>query len=257
MKIENYEVTADTFTIPGNVKVFDDATSSNSTTDEIEYASNHIHTGGGGISPKPVAISGSLYGSNKNTEYQELSKHFSYEDNKLKKLYWEDDKFYLGIGQGCKKTHNSGRTNFLDYAASFKVLVGQLFSDTQKTGTSGTPLTNDGNLVTFIEEINGTVVSGAADVDISDSLGNAIKIPASKLTTGQTFVLKLVSMIDSGANIFTTEYNYTTLNGTQTKSVQTVTGSGYIKLEAGADTSDITVSNLSSYEVKFRDGYSA
>lgn len=257
MKIENYEGTADLFTIPGNVKVFDDSTNSNSTTEIIEYSSNHIHIGGDGLSPKIVAISGSFYGSNKNSDYQELSKHFAYQDSKLKKLYWEDDKFYLGIGQDCKKTHNSGRTNFIDFAASFKVLIGQLFSDTQKTGTSGTPLTNDGNLVTFIEEINGTIVSGASDVDISDSLGNAIKIPASKLTTGQTFVLKLVSMVDTGSNIFVSEYNYATLNTVQTKSVRTVTGFGYIKLEADADTSDITVSNLSSYQVKFRDGFSA
>lgn len=257
MIIENYEFPYSAFTIPGNIKTFDDPSGSNSTTTEIGYSKNHIHIGGNGINPKTIAIAGSFYGTTKNDDYESLSKHFAYEDTKLKKLYWEADKFYLGIGQNCKKTHNSGRTNFIDYAASFKVLIGQLFSDTQKTGTIASPQTNSGNITTFIEEITGTITSGASDLTISDNLGNEIKIPNANLTTGQTFVLQLVKMIDSGSNIYVSEYNYATLNGTQTKSVQTVSGFGYLQLEASADTSDITISNLTSPQIKFRDGYSA
>lgn len=256
MKIENFESPADSFTIPGNIKTFDDPSSSNGTTTEIDYARNHIHIGGGGLRPKILAIAGSFFGTNKNTDYEELSKHFAYQDQKLKKLYWKTDRFYLGVGQDAKQTFNAGRTNFIDYAASFKVLVQQLFGDTLRTGTSGSPQTNAGNITTYIEEITGTITDGANDLTISDSLGNAIKIPNAKLTTGQTFVLQLVKMIDSGSNIFVSEYNYATLNGTRERSVQTTDGFGYLQLEASADTSDITIANLSSYEVKFRDGYS-
>lgn len=256
MKIENYESPADSFTVPGNIKTFDDPSDSNGTTTEIDYARNHIHIGAGGLRPKILAIAGSLFGTNKNTDYETLSKHFAYQDQKLKKLYWKTDRFYLGIGQGAKQTFNSGRTNFIDYAAGFKVIIEQLFGDTQKSGTSGTPQTNSGNITTFIEEITGEITDGNDDLVITDNLGNEITISSSKLTTGQTFVLQLVKMVNSGSNIFVSEYNYVTLNGTRERSVQTTDGSGYIQLEASADTSDITISNLSSYQVKFRDGYS-
>lgn len=257
MKIENYEGTLDSFTIPGNVKTFDDPSDSNGSTTEIDYARNHIHIGGGGLLPKIEGIAGSLYGEDKNEEYEELSKHFAYEDNKLKKLYWKTDRFYLGIGQGCKQANNAGRTNFIDYAAAFKVLIQQLFSDTQKTGTASSPETNEGNITTYIEEITGTIISGASDLVIGDSVGNEITIPSSKLTTGQSFILKLVKMVDSGSGVFVSEYNYVTLDGTRERSVQSSEGLGYLQLESTKDTSDITVTNLTSYSIKFRDGYSA
>lgn len=257
MKIENYTGTVDSFTIPGNIKTVDDSSSSNSTTTTIDYSRNHIHIGGAGLNPKIIAIAGSFFGADKNTDYESLSKHFVYQDHLLKKLYWKTDRFYLGIGQDAKQVNNAGRTNFIDYAASFKVLVQQLFSDTQKTGTLATPQTNSGNITTFIEEITGTITSGAADLVIGDNLGNEITIPNAKLTTGQSFVLQLIKMVDSGSNIFVSEYNYVTLNGTRERSVQISSGFGYLQLESGSATSDITISNLSSYQIKFRDGYSA
>jgi len=257
MKIENYEGTADLFTIPGNVKTFDDPSESNGTTTVIDYGRNHIHVGGGGLNSKQIAIAGSFFGSDKNTDFESLSKHFAYQDQKLKKLYWKTDRFYLGIGQNCKQTFNAGKTNFIDWAAGFKVLVQQLFGDTQRTGTSGTPASNAGNITTFIEEITGTITNGAVDLTITDDIGNSIKIPASKLTTGQAFILSLVKMVDSGSGVFVSEYNYVTLAGTRERSVQTTGGLGYLQLEAAAASSDITIVNLSSYSIKFRDGYSA
>lgn len=256
MKIENYEGTADTFTIPGNIKTFDDPSESNGSTTEIDYARNHIHIGGAGLRPKTIAISGSLYGSSKNTDYESLSKHFAYQDNYLKKLYWKTDRFYLGVGQDCKQVFNSGRTNFIDFACSFKAIVGQLFGETQKTGTSGSPATNSGNITTFLEEITGTITDGGVDLVISDNLGNEITIDASNLTTGQTFVLSLVKMVNSGSNVYVSEYNYVTLDGTRERAVRTTGGIGYLQLGAGRTTADITITNLSSYSIKFRDGYS-
>ncbi len=252
MKIENYEGTADLFTFPNNPKSFDDAGSSNSSTTEIDYQKYHIHIAGRGLKPKSLIINGFFFGTDKNTDYQALSKHFLYEDDTLKKLYWDSDKFSLGFGIDCKKTHTGGRTNFIDYVATFKPIISMLFGNTQKT--TGI---NAGNVRTFIEEITGTVTNGAVDITISDGVGNAIKIPAASLTTGHTFSLKLVKMLDSGDGVYVSEYNYVEINSAQIKTVQTTDGFGLLQLDAAANMSTITIANLTTPVVKFRDGWSA
>jgi hypothetical protein len=258
MKIENYSGTADTFTFPNNPQTFDDEITPNYTVTNVDYQRYHYFVSGGGINPKMLVLTGHFHGSSKNTSYLALSKHFS-ETQKLKKLYWEDDKFYLGVGNNIKKTHQSGRTNFLDYVANFETVIGVLFSNTQKTYTNGgAHATNAGNATTFIEEIAGDVTDGASDVVISDGLGNEITIPNSALTTGQEVIVKFVEMVDSGDGIYVTEYNYTTVAGTQTEAVSVTDGLGLLQLAASASTSTLSVTNLDAgWTAKFRDGYTA
>jgi len=258
MKIENYSGTADTFTFPNNPNTFDDEIVPNYKVTNVDYQRFHYFVSGGGVQPKMIVLSGHFYGTNKNTDYQSLSKHFS-ETHKLKKLYWESDKFYLGVGNNIKKTHTGGRTNFIDYVANFQTIVCVLFDNTQTTYTNGGGhQTNGGNATTFIEEISGNVTSGASDVVISDGLGNELTIPSSAITTGQNIVIKFVEMVDSGDGIYVTEYNYTTIAGTQTYKVQTTDGFGLIQLAAGASTSTLSVSNLDAgWTAKFRDAYTA
>lgn len=258
MKIENYDGTADLFTFPNNPNSFDDELVPNYTTTNVDYQRFHYLVSGGGIAPKMLILTGYFFGTDKNTNYLSLSKHFV-ETQKLKKLYWESDKFYLGVGNNIKKTHTGGRTNFLDYVANFQTIVGILFSSTQQTYTNGgSHLTNSGNTTTFIEEISGTVTSGDSDLVISDGLGNEITIPSSALTTGQEIIIKFVEMVNSGDGIYVTEYNYTTIAGTQTNSVQTTSGLGLLQIESGLTTSTMSVSNLdAAYTIKFRNGYTA
>ena len=258
MKIENYSGTASTFTWPNNPNTFDDAVSANYTITNIDYQRYHIFVSGGGVGPKSIVLTGHFFGTNKVTNYRTLSGHFI-ENIKLKKLYFESDKFYLGVGKEIKKTHTGGRTNFLDYVATFETVIGVLFDDTQQTHTDGSAeKTNAGNVTTFIEEISGDVTSGASPVVISDDLGNEITIPATSLTTGQAVVITFVKMVDSGDGIYVTEYNYTTVAGTQIKTVQTTDGFGILQLAASATTATITVANLDAgYTIKFRNAYSA
>ena len=250
MTLDNYEGAADLFTWPHNPQAFDDVMDSNHTIIRLPYFRHHVLVGGGGINPKLLVMVGHFDGSTKLTNYRALAKHFS-EDQKLKKLYWETDKFYLGVGRQIKQTNTGGRTNFVDYVATFECIIGILFGNTQKT--SGT---NAGNVTTFIEEITGTVTSGASAVTVSDGT-NTWSIPAAALTTDQAIVFKFVSMVDSGQGIFVSEYNYVTIAGTQTRRVQTTAGSGIIQLAAGDNVSTITVTNLTTAVVKFRDGYIA
>ena len=258
MKIENYSGTADKFDFPNNPNTFDDEIVPNYTVTNVDYQRFHYFVSGGGISPKMIILTGHFFGTSKNTNYLALSKHFS-ESQKLKKLYWESDKFYLGVGNQIKKTHQGGKTNFIDYVANFQTIIGILFSNTQKTHTNGGDHeTNEGNVTTFIEEIAGDVTSGAADIVISDGLGNELTIPASALTTGQAIVIKFIEMVDSGDGIYVSEYNYTTIAGTQTSAVQTTDGMGLLQLASGLTTSTLSVSNLDAgWTAKFRDGWIA
>ena len=202
-------------------------------------------------------MTGHMDGSSKLTNYRALRKHIQ-ENIKLKKLYFESNKFYLGIGTQIKKTNTGGRTNFIDYVATFKTIIGILLDNTQQTYTNGgAHETNDGDVTTFVEEISGIVTSGAADITVADALGNALKIPAASLTTGQAVVITFVKMVDSGSGIYVTEYNYTTVAGSQINTVQTTGGFGLIQLAAAASTSGLTITNLNAgYTVKFRNGWS-
>jgi len=250
MKIQNYTGAADLFTFPNNPQVFDDTLNSNHQITPITFQRHHILVSGGGISPTSVILTGQFNGADRFTNYRLLSKHFV-QTTLLKKLYFETDKFYLGIGKQIKKTHTGARTMFIDYVASFESIIGILFSDTEaSTGTNG------GNVTTFVTEITGTVTNGAVDITIADALGNSIKVPASALTTGHTFLYKLVQMVDSGSGIFVSEYAYVELNGNQTKAVSTTGGFGILQLAVGANITTITTTNITTAVEKFRNGYS-
>lgn len=249
MSISNYTGTADTFSWPYNPNVLDTDAVSNHTVLNVPYRAQHVITAGNGVAPKSLILTGHFSGTDKWTNFRFMSKHF-HQTIQLKKLFFESDKFYIGIGKQIKKTHSGGRTNFIDYVAGFECIIGLLFGSTEKT--SGT---NAGNVETFVHEITGTVTSGASDITITDDLGNQITIPASELTTGQAIVYTLVKMVDTGSGIYISEYAYVTIAGTQTKLVQTTDGFGILKIAAGANVSTIVTTNLTSAVVKFRDAY--
>ena len=253
MSISNYSGTASTFTFPNNPNTFDDAVSSNYTITSIAYHRHHVFVSGGGVSPKSIVLTGHFFGTTKNTSYNTLSGHFM-ENYKLKKLYFETTKFYLGFGKAIKKTHTGGKTNFLDYVATFETVFGILFSNTQKT--TGT---NEGNVTTFIEEITGQY-DGAGDVVIADGLSNTITIKSAKFAGKTYFKYELVKMVSSGGEIYNTDFGVfsvsATADGTYTEVSNSTTG--LIKLEAAANITTVSVSNTTgTLTKKFRDGFSS
>lgn len=250
MKIENYEGTADTFTFPYNPQSYDDTTNSNHQISEIGFQRHHILISGGGIGPKSIILTGHFSGTNKRTNYKDLAKHFQ-ETTKLKKLYFHSDRFALGVGQQCKETNAGGRTNFIDYVASFQTVIGILLGDTEKT--SGT---NAGDVKTYVTEVTGTVTSGASDVTIEDADGVLLTIPSANLTTGDAITYKLVSMVDSGSGIYVSEYAYVEIEGTETNGVQVENGF-LLQLDSGSNITTVTTTNLGSVTKKFRDGWSS
>lgn len=249
MKIENYTGTLDTFTWPYNPQAFDDTTDSNHTNTPLPYYKHHIIVSGGGIGIKNIILSGHFSGASKMTNWRDCSKHFM-QTTQLKKLYFESDKFHIGIGKQIKRTHAGGRTNFIDYVATFESPIGVLFGNTEKT--SGT---NAGNTDTFVMEITGTVANGGVDVTIEDAKGNKITVPAGALTTGHSFKYELIKMVDSGQGIFVSEYGYVEVNGVEINRVRTTGGMGVLVIGPGVNVSTIATTNLNSVSVKFRDGY--
>ena len=257
MKIENYEtwkssVTADTFSFPYNPISFDSQNISNHEIKMLPFSDHHIAISGGGHSPINLILRGHFSGSSKFTNYRRLSKHF-HETWLLKKLYFESDKFFIGIGKDIKRTHTGGRTNFIDYVANFQSLFGIAFDDVEKNNSGGV-VANEGDVPTYITEISGTITSGSSDLVISDNFGNEIKVSSSDLATSDSFVYRLISFIESTAGIYITTFGYCTINGLQ---VNTITkGLGVLKLASGEDSSDISISNLTSSVIKFRNGWS-
>jgi hypothetical protein len=248
MKIDNYEGSADAFTFTYNPKVYETTLDNNYQVTEVPFDKKHIFISGEGISPRLFVLSGHTSGTNRFTDFRSLSKHVG-ESTKLKKLYFESDKFAIVIGKQCKQINDGERTMFIDYVASFQSPIGLLFSDTQHT--SGT---NGGNASTFVEEITGTVTSSSVDVTITDGV-NSFKIAGAALTAGDAIVVKLITMISSGNGIYMTEYRNVTINGVKTKRVTTTAGSGIITLSSGANITGVTATNLTSLVKKFRDAW--
>lgn len=248
MTISNWEGTADTFTWPHNPQTHDDAAESNHTNQQIGYQSHHIITTGGGILPRNIILTGHMDGTDKRSDFEDMTKHF-FETTKLKKLFFQSDKFALGIGRGAKETDTGGRTNFIDYVARFETIIGILFGSTAKT--SGT---NGGNISTFVTSIVGDY-DGTGDVTMSDGT-NTITVPSTEFSGTEEVIFNFVKLVDSGNGILVTQYPYVTIDGTETENVKVTGGNGVLKLSPGTNVSTITTTNLTSVTTTFYDGWS-
>lgn len=251
MSIDNYDQTADLFTFTVNPLSFDDSIENNYENRNIPYQRHHIFYGMGGINPKTLILTGYFAGTNKMTDYALLAKHFT-ETNKIKKLFFQTDRFYLGIGKNIKQTQTGGRTNFTDYVATFQTFLGVLLGGTEKT--SGT---NAGNVVTYITKIEGTY-SGSGNVVITDGFSNTITCAAGNFTGSNPFRYNLVKLVDAGSGIWFTEWGYFEVNNGSgyTKVPVSISPSlGVLKLDVGANITTVTITNSSGITKSFRDGW--
>lgn len=248
MKIDNYEGSSDSFTFTYNPKVYETTLDNNFEITEVAFAKNHILISGEGISPRSFIITGHTSGANRFTDFRNLTKHLG-QSRLLKKLYFESDKFAIVVGKQCKQVNDGERVMFIDYVAAFVSPIGLLFSDTQHS--SGT---NAGNAPTFIENITGTVTSSGVDITLTDGT-NSYKISGGSLVAGDTVEIKLITMLSAGNGIYISTYRSATVNGAVTKKVTTTGGTGMLILTPGTNVSTITITNLSSASIKFRDAW--
>ena len=235
MKIENWKTAADTFTWPNNPRSVDIPGQSNHEIKSYGPVNLNVIVASDGIVPRIIPLVGHLSGTNKLTNYRAMAKQFR-QTSRLKKLYWESDKFYLGIGFSIKQTNVGGRTNFIDYVAAFQTIVGLVFSDT--LDSSGT---NDGNATTYVEEIYATY-DGSGDVTWADNHGTTITIPAAQFSGTEKILYLFVWMVDSGDGIYVSEYNWV---GIEVDSGTTTSDTSYKLVQTGQNfTSTVTVGDV-------------
>lgn len=256
MKIENYEtwksdVSADTLTFPYNPNRFEDTLQKKLQTKNIAYAFSYF----GATSPlknsRVIVINGHFSGASKNSDFQSLVKHVN--DNNVKKLYFDNSKFMIVFPQNIKRTHQGGRTNFIGYNAGFISPFGILFGDTQKSGGSSDSDVNDGNTLTPIERVSGSVTSGEV-VSVVDSYGNGFEFTAS---TSGTLNVRLLNFRNVGSDVYFTEYYFAEVDGVeQNLRVKNNDKSMFMVLNSGDSLSGFSDTNIAA-TFYFRDGYSA
>lgn len=228
MKIENYSGSLDTFTFPYNPIAFDDTTDKVIEETNVPYGFNIYGTAAPQTSTRSIVISGHFSDTDKTTNYQALSKHVN--SNKLKKLYFSTDKFYIVVPQQVKKTNAGGRTNFIDYVASFKSPFGILFSDAQKNGVYTSAEDNEGNVTTLIEKIITTGVTATTTYTYLDKNSNGFKF---KATATGTATIYLIYQYELGSDVLMSE-TYYCLVGTTKQSIARATSNkkSYFELDA-------------------------
>lgn len=202
MKIDNMYGEANTFTFPHNPESFDDPIELNHAVTPIPFTSQFIMVSAGGMNPKQLVLQGHFDDATSNdklADYRSLAEHFR-DSTKLKRLYFESDKFYLGFGMQIKKVHTGGRTGFVDYVASFMAGFGVLFGTTLRTSAN-----NAGNTASIVERVVGTVVDGGVDVTVTDFYGNVWTVGNASLSTGVKLHIQFIRMFDSGSGVFVSE----------------------------------------------------
>jgi hypothetical protein len=250
MKIENYEGTADTFTFPNNPSSVDRSGISSVGIKETANAPFPVITSNGSVRPKSIILSGHVSGSSKESDMRAINKHFLLETNQLKKLYWEDNRFMLGVGVDCKSINTGGRIGFIDYVCGFKQIVPVVFGDVLHTTVS-----NGGDAPTYVEEITCTY-DGSGDVVFTDVEGRNFEISSSQLSSSDVITYTFVKMNDSGSGVMLTEYAIFEINGVVTKAVNSVGGYGALQIPSGGDNTDVSITNVTGVTTKYRDAYS-
>jgi len=229
MTIANFIGLADTFTFPNNPRVFDISSSNNIEIQRVPHTGTAVVISTGSVFPKDLGLSGHFSGTSKRTYLRDLTKHVQ-QSNMLKKLVFETGKFHLVVGNRIKETNVGGRTNFIDYIVSFNSVSDRVFSTTLDTYTEGgSHVTNDGSANTVVFEIAGTVTSGSSAVTLTDSLGSAVSIPATSLTTGDLIIYRYVQNVPSGARTLTynTQYGYVGIKAAYTNSGTTTSATAF------------------------------
>lgn len=257
MKIEKYENASDSFTFPYNPNSVEFITSKFMDQRPLPYSFTFMGFSSPIKSSISIGLNGHFDGSSKNSNYRSLTLQVN--SPELVKLYFENDgsKFYLCTGTTIQKVPTGTRPLHVDYVAKFFSPFGLLFDNTQKSGLKASSVENEGDIVTPIEKITGTVVSGQT-VTIQDASGNGFSFVASASGTMTYNIIKVTS--EDGAT-YLTEYGYVTV-GTARQTIKNASTSGdiFLKLEPGESLNDIfsagTVTNITP-TFYFRDGWAS
>lgn len=235
MKIEQY-AGIEVFTFPYNPNSVDFVTNKFIDNRPLPYSFTFLGFSSPIKSSIDIGINGHFDGTTKNNDYKSLVKKINAPE--LVKLYFENnnDKFYLCTGSTIQKVHAGNRPLHLDYVGRFFSPFGILFDDTQQSGNSSSSNSNDGNIITPIEKITGSVSSGVS-VKIEDKDGNGFAFTPNATGTMTYYLVKVTSEDNT---TYLTEYAYVEINGTrQIISNASTSGDIFLKLNEGDSLNDI------------------
>jgi len=183
-------------------------------------------------STQNITLNGHFDGDTKNSDYRSLVKFINRPI--LIKLYFQDDrdKFYLCTGASIQKVPTGNRPLHIDYVGSFFSPFGILYDDNQQDGGSSSSDSNDGDMVTPIEKITGSVSNGDT-VKIEDKNGNGFSFTASRSGTFTYYIIKIISEDNI---IYLSQYFYAEIDGEE-QSLSNATDYGDIMLRLEVDES--------------------
>ncbi len=204
-----------------------------------------------------ITLNGHFSSTNKNLDYRSLVRKVNIP--KMLKLFWENShgKFYLCTGVNVQKVPTGTRPLHVDYVALFFSPFGILFDATQKSGLEGASDENQGDMITPIEKITGSVTNGVA-VTIKDKNDNGFTFTPD--ATG-TMTYELIKVVTEDNTVYLTEYAYVTVgSNVQIIKNATTTGDLYLKLNTAESLNDIftggTISGITP-TFFFRDGWAS
>ncbi len=257
LKIDDYENTGDSFTFPYNPNSVEFVTSKFLDQRNLPYSFTFLGMTSPVKSSINITLTGHFDSATKNSNYRSLVAKINAPI--LTRLFFQTDydKFYLCTGAIVQKIPSGNRPLHVDYVASFFSPFGILFDATQQSGLQAASDSNDGDMVTPIEKITGSVTNGVA-VTIEDANGNGFTFTPS--ATG-TMTYNIVKMVSDDNTVFIAEYMYVIV-GSTVQIIQNATTSGdlMLKLEPGESLNDIfsggTISGITP-TFFFRNGWAS
>jgi len=258
MRIEEYIDATNYFEFPYNPNTLDLVTNKFVDQRKLPYSFTFMGFASPIKSSITIGLNGHFNGSSKNSNYRALVGKVN--SPSFQKLFFQTDrdKFYLCTGMSIQKVPAGTRPLMIDYVTSYFSPFGMLFDKTQQSGSKiSTTDKNDGDIVTPIEEITGTVTSGAAVV-IKDGNGNGFQFTP---TGSGTMTYSIIRVTSEDNTTFLTEYMYIDVGGVrQIGRIADSTGDFMLKLEVGESLNDIftggTVTGITP-TFKFRNGWAS
>jgi len=222
---------ATNFDFPNNPNVVNSQLVPNRTFKKVPYSMKHIVSDGGGVDPKEIILNGTLYGTNRRTDFNKIAKRIH--DQAVQRFYIDDDKFYYWMGGNIRETVSGDKPQFIDYVASLWTPIPFCHDTTLNTYTvtdiGGTEtelndatanstgaFSNDGNAPSFVKWVFANQ-AGAHNVT-QIKIGDASTIATSDhyitwsdstgLVAGQTLTIYVFKLKSETSNFKFLRYAY-------------------------------------------------
>lgn len=220
----------------------------------VPYGKMHILVGAGGVGTRELILTGTMKGSSRHTDFNNLGKQIH--DNNIKKFWISSSKFFYVKGRSIDTTFDGSKNNFLDYVANLTCIY-PYACGTEKTytvvknnatetalndATSGSTgkFENAGSVPALVE-FTIENVSSAAITKIE--IGDASTLAASKhylvwtgsLSSGNTLKLYIFKYVDDSTRgtFKSLRLGYPEIGGVNSGNTQLI-GSSQPWVDAGA-----------------------